>query len=133
MAVLLQSKTIQTFLLLSAGAVIGTNLRYWLGVYSAHRFGVLFPWGTLFINLTGSFILAFFLTFITERSYLDPRWVVFFGVGLLGSYTTFSTYSYEATALIVDGRGLVGVVYLFGSALLGAAAGLFGVVLARVL
>jgi len=55
------------FLLISAGAVVGANLRYWVATYFASRLGQAFPFGTLFVNITGSFLIGFVLTFIDTR------------------------------------------------------------------
>ncbi|GAB4504844.1 MAG: fluoride efflux transporter CrcB [Anaerolineales bacterium] len=120
-----------TFLLISAGAILGANLRYWVGVWAAGRFGAAFPYGNLIINLTGSFILGFFITLATERLLLDPRWRILIAIGLLGSYTTFSSYTFESMSLIMDNQWLPGLFNLFGSAFLGGVAVFLGIVLAR--
>ncbi len=121
----------QTILWISLGAILGANLRYWLGVWVAQHWGTQFPYATLLINLTGSFILGFFVTLITNRFLVDPHWRIFFAVGLLGSYTTFSTYTYESVVLLMAGNWLPGLLNLFGSAFLGALAAVLGVVLGR--
>ncbi len=125
------SKDMETFLLISLGAVLGANLRYWIGGWAAGRFGTSFPYGNLIINLTGSFILGFFMTLAVERLLLDPRWRIFFAVGFLGSYTTFSSYTFESMSLLLDSQWLPGLVNLFGSALLGGVAVFLGILLAR--
>lgn len=127
------SKDMETFLLISVGAVIGANLRYWLGIWAAGRLGTSFPYGNLIINLTGSFILGFFMNLAVDRLLLDPRWRIFFAVGFLGSYTTFSSYTFESMSLILENQWLPGLLNLFGSALLGGAAVFLGIILARAL
>src|SRR5690349_10395076 len=62
----------QEFLLIGAGAVFGANLRYWITNYLAARWGQIFPYGTLVINITGSFLLGFVLTLIANRLVSDP-------------------------------------------------------------
>ena len=64
----------EKFLLISAGAILGANARYWLGDWIAQRWGASFPFGTLIINVTGSLLLGLFMTLATERYLLDPRW-----------------------------------------------------------
>jgi fluoride exporter len=128
-----RSHTLETVLIISLGAVLGANLRYWLGGWIAQRWGTAFPIGTLIINLTGSLILGFFITIVTERFLVDPRWRVFFAVGFLGSYTTFSTYTFESVTLLMSGNWLSGLANLLGSALLGALAAIIGVILGRVI
>jgi fluoride exporter len=125
------SKDMETFLLISLGAVFGANLRYWVGVWAAGRLGTSFPYGNLIINLTGSFILGFFMTLAVDRLLLDPRWRIFFAVGFLGSYTTFSSYTFESLSLIMENQWLPGLFNLLGSALLGGVAVFLGIIAAR--
>ena len=119
------------FLLISLGAIFGANARYWLGDWAAQRFGTSFPMGTLIINVTGSFALGLFLTIATERFLLDPRWRLVIAIGFLGGYTTFSTYTYESVNLLLTGQWFAGLLNLFGSAILGAAAVIGGIMLGR--
>ena len=121
----------QTILLISLGAVLGANLRYWFGLWAGQRWGTQYPYATLFINLTGSFMLGFFITVVTQRFLVDPRWRVFFAVGFLGSYTTFSTYTYESIALLLAGNWSYGLFNLLGSAILGGLAVILGIILGR--
>lgn len=123
----------EKFVLISIGAVLGANARYWTSDWIAQRWGSAFPWGTLLINLTGSFILGFFITLATQRLLIDPRWRILLTVGFLGAYTTFSTYTYESIDLILKGQWALGLLNLFGSAVLGLAAVGLGVVLGRLL
>ena len=123
----------EKFLLISAGAVLGANARYWLGDWAAQKWGAAFPIGTLIINLTGSLALGFLTTLATERLMLDPRWRLLFAVGFLGAYTTFSTYTFESFTLMAEGQWVHGLANLFGSTLLGVLAVGLGVFLAKVI
>ncbi len=123
----------ERFLLISLGAVLGANTRYWVGAWAAGKWGAAFPFGTLLINLSGSFLLGLFLTLATERFVLDPRWRTFFAIGFLGAYTTFSTYAYESVNLLSKGQWLSGAFNLLGSALLGGLAVLAGIFLGKLL
>lgn len=125
------SKDMETFLLISAGAILGANLRYWVGGWAANLFGTSFPYGNLIINLTGSFVLGFFIALTSERVFLDPRWRILVAIGLLGSYTTFSSYTLESINLITENQWIPGLFNLFGSAFLGGLAVLLGIFLAR--
>ena len=121
------------FLLISAGAVLGANTRYWLGTWAAQKWGAAFPFGTLLINITGSFLLGLFMALATERFLIDPRWRLLVAVGFFGAYTTFSTFTYESFNLIFKGQWLPGLVNLLGSSLLGLAAAGLGVYLGKIL
>jgi fluoride exporter len=121
----------EKFLLISAGAILGANARYWLGDWAAQKWGATFPMGTLIINLTGSLLLGFFMTLATERMMIDPRWRLFFAVGFLGAYTTFSTYMYESFNLLSKGQYIPGLLNLFGSTIIGLLAVGLGVYLGK--
>jgi CrcB protein len=124
-------KRMDKFLIISLGAILGANARYWLGGWAADRFGTTFPYGTLIINVTGSLVLGFFITLVTDRFLVDPRWRLLVAIGFLGAYTTFSTYTYESVNLILSGQVWLGLVDLFGSSILGAAAMLAGIFLGK--
>lgn len=121
----------QTALIITLGAALGANLRYWFGVWAGQHWGTSFPYATLFINLTGSFILGFFYTVLATRLLIDPRWRVFFAIGFLGSYTTFSTYTYESISLMMAGNWSSGLLNLIGGAVLGGVVAALGVFLGR--
>jgi CrcB protein len=92
----------EKFLIISIGAVLGANSRYWLDGWAAAKFGAAFPYGTLIINLTGSFILGLFITLVTDRILVNPAWRLLVAIGFLGSYTTFSSYTFESVSLIME-------------------------------
>jgi len=121
------------FLLIGLGGFLGANLRFLVQTWAAERFGSAFPYGTLVANVTGSFILALFITLITGRVLASPNLRLFVAVGVLGGYTTFSSLTVETLNLVQDGRWLLGGVNLFGNVLLGLSAAFAGVVLARAL
>ena len=126
-------KDMGTFLLISLGAMLGANLRYWVGGWAASCFGAAFPYGTLIINLTGSFLLGLFMTLMVERFLVDPRWRLLIAVGFLGGYTTFSSYTYESMNLLLSGEILLGLFDLLGSSIFGALAATAGIFLARMI
>lgn len=123
----------EKFLWISAGAILGANIRYWVGYWASQRIGVSFPYGTLIINLSGSLLLGFFMTLATERYLVDPRWRILVTVGFLGAFTTFSTFTYESFNLISDGQWIAGLINLFGSTILGVLAIGVGMVLGKLL
>jgi len=112
------------------GGFLGANARYLLGGWIAARYGTLFPLGTFVINVTGSFILGFFLTLAQERVLIHPNVRLLFAVGFVGAYTTFSTFEYESMRLLQDGELLWALINLVGSVLTGSVAVLAGIILA---
>jgi CrcB protein len=110
------------YALVAVGSAIGGCARYGVGGVMMRRFGTAFPWGTLFVNVTGSFVIAFAMAIAVDRVPIDPRWRLFVTVGVCGGYTTFSTFAYE-TAKLLDGRDYaLAAANVVGSALAGLAA-----------
>ena len=101
------------------------------GGWAARHFGTVFPYGTFVINVTGSFILGFFLAFIETRPWVHPSARLLFSIGFVGAYTTFSTFTYESMALIQRGELLMGGIYVTGSVLAGLFAVFAGIALGR--
>jgi CrcB protein len=124
---------VEKILWISIGAVLGANLRYWVGDWAAQRFGSGFPYGTMLINLTGSFLLGFITTLALEHFVMDPRLRILLTFGFLGSYTTFSTFAYESITLISQGQWGLGLFNLLGSTLLGALLAALGIWLGKVI
>jgi len=95
------------------GGFIGANTRYWLGGWISNRYGATFPYATLVINVTGSFVLGLFMALITERYIAPPGLRLIVAIGFEGAYTTFSTLEYETLALASSGsllRALLNIV-----------------------
>jgi CrcB protein len=114
--------------LVGAGGFLGANARFILSSWFAGRFGTAFPYGTLFINVTGSFILGLFLTLVARSIVTDEayRWLI--AVGFCGGYTTFSTFTYETLTLIRSGYAILGFFgNIVGSYFLSMAGALIGV------
>ncbi len=116
-------------LFVALGGAIGSAARYLVGGWFAARFGAAFPYGTFVVNVTGSFIVGLFLAYAQERVSLSPYWRLFFAVGFVGGYTTFSTYEYESVRLLQDGEMLLAAVYLIGSVVTGGVAAIAGIAL----
>ncbi len=121
------------FLTIGIGAFLGANARYLLGAWFAARYGSVFPWGTLFINVSGSLALGFLLAFLEQRGVADPSYRMLLGTGFLGAYTTFSTFSYETIALLQDGEYWQMLLNVGGSIALGLAGAILGIALGRLL
>ena len=121
------------YIAIAAGGALGSLLRFWSST-TVHRYlGQAFPYGTLFVNVTGSLLMGFLYVLLTSRMELALPWRAFFLVGLLGAFTTFSTFSIETLQLLEKGdliRALFNVLsnvcVCVGAAWLGAAVGKMG-------
>ena len=120
-------------LVICLGAIVGANARYFISRYAAQVLGPVFPYGTLFINLAGSFIVGFFVIWTSERVLADPRWRLLVVVGFCGSLTTFSSYAFESIAYFEQGQWMLMFTNVIGNNLLCLAGALAGMGLARVL
>jgi len=110
------------------GGFIGAIARYSIGEWIHTNND--FPLGTLIINLLGCFLLGWFLTFITIKKKRRTEYTLFLGTGLIGSFTTFSTFSVETIRLLQNGLLLNGALYILTSILLGLLLTYIGVRLA---
>lgn len=94
------------YLWVALGGALGSVSRYWLSGLVASRFGETFPWGTLTINVTGSFIIGIFATLAIPEGRLDPQsrafTTQFLMIGVCGGYTTFSSFSLQTLNLLRD-------------------------------
>jgi len=91
-----------------------------------------FPWGTLLVNVTGCFAIGFLAALADERGPLGPTGRLFWMVGVLGGFTTFSTFGYETFALAREGSHALALGNTLAQIVLGLGAVWAGVVLARV-
>jgi CrcB protein len=121
------------YLLIGIGGFLGANARYLVAGWITERLGAAFPYSTLVINVSGSFILGFVLIFISERVRVHANWRLFFAIGFLGAYTTFSTFSFENFALIQERSYVLALANMLGSVFLGLIAVVAGIIVARLL
>jgi fluoride exporter len=119
------------YMWVAIGGALGTTARYWLSGVVARSVGETFPWGTLVINVTGSFVIGFFgaLTGPDGRLFVGSTARQFVMVGMCGGYTTFSSFSLQTLNLMNDGEWLQGGVNIGLSVLLCMIAVWAGVVL----
>jgi CrcB protein len=109
---------VERYLLVMLGGAIGAMLRYGLGAWVQGFLGPGFPWSTFLINITGSFLIGLVLRLSLEGA-LSPEWRLFLAVGMLGGYTTFSTFSWETLTLVQQGEWFKAFLYVAGSVVLG--------------
>lgn len=119
------------YLAVVIGGGAGALARYVAASAIMTRFGGKFPLGTLVINVTGSFLIGYLMTMLTERFQIDPRWRLLLVVGFLGGYTTFSSFEWETYTAVRDGGLRTGMLNIVSSIMLGYIAVWLGVVLAR--
>jgi CrcB protein len=113
------------------GAAFGGALRYVVGQLFLQRFGPGFPYGTLFINVSGSVLIGVVAQLSATRAFgMTPFLRVLLATGVLGGYTTFSTFSLDAMTLLEEGV-LPALLYVGSSVVLGFLGATIGVVLAR--
>ena len=107
-----------SYISVALGSIVGAVARFLVSVLSVSQFGDGFPWGTLFVNVTGSFVIGFYaaLTGPDGRLFVGARQRLFVMVGICGGYTTFSSFSLETLRLVQSGRVQTALVYLFVSA-----------------
>lgn len=122
-----------TYLLVAVGGAIGSVFRYWLSSLIANWVGQTFPWGTLVINVTGSFAIVFFATLTAPggRLFVPGEWRQFFMVGICGGYTTFSSFSMQTLTLVQGGEWFHGGLNIVMSVVLCLAAAWAGAVAAN--
>lgn len=118
------------YLVVLAGAGLGGLARYIAGNWIMAKYGGRFPLGTFVVNVTGSFLIGVLMTILTERLHPHPHWRLFLVVGILGGYTTFSSFEYDAYETIRDGAHWMAMLYLIGSVLVGYIGVWTGVLLA---
>ena len=117
-------------IVLTLGGACGVNARYWSSRVLAHWLGTAFPWATLLINLSGSFLIGLAAVLLAER-WPSPLFRIFVMTGFLGGYTTFSAYMFETFTLWEKGDRSLALGNLVGSSLAGLMAVVLGVTLGR--
>ncbi|MEM8796680.1 MAG: fluoride efflux transporter CrcB [Pseudomonadota bacterium] len=113
------------------GGALGASARYYVGVAAFRFFGPGFPYGTLIVNVLGSFAMGLLIAFLAKRSGTAAEWRVFLATGVLGGFTTFSAFSLDAVELWE--RGAIGSagLYIAGSVTLSILALMAGLMLVR--
>jgi fluoride exporter len=119
-----EALNLQLITAVALGGAIGSVARYLVGIGSGKLFGIAFPWGTLIINIVGSFLIGVFVESFALRWDLPQVARVFLTVGICGGFTTFSTFSLDSYLLMDRGELWPAFAYMAGSVVL-SIAGLF--------
>ena len=118
--------------LVAGGGAIGAVLRHLAGLVALRLGGPAFPWGTLFVNVAGSLAMGLLVGWLARRSGgAEAELRLFLATGVLGGFTTFSAFSLDIVALVERGAAVTGAAYALGSVLLGVAALVAGLAIAR--
>jgi CrcB protein len=118
------------YLLVFFGGGAGALMRYVAGSAIVQRYGGRFPLGTVVINITGSFLIGLLMTLLTERFQPHPNWRLLLVTGVLGGYTTFSSFEYETYQAVRGGSHWMGVINVVGSVVVGYVAVWLGALIA---
>lgn len=121
------------YLLVALFGAAGAVSRYALDGWVSDATRGQFPWGTLVVNLAGTFALGIVVAITTERLVVGANWRIALGIGFLGSFTTFSTYAYETVRLAEDGAVTLALANAIGMVAVGLLAASLGLAAGRAL
>ena len=122
---------VSTYVWIGIGGFFGAVVRYGFNTWLTTHWGAVFPYGTLFVNLSGSFVLCLVIAMLSRGEDVAPHLRLALTAGFLGSYTTFSTFSADALLLFESGHIVRGLGYVFGSVAGGGLMGTLGLLLGR--
>ncbi len=120
-----------SFLLIGLGGALGSMLRYAVMVLATRFFGVGFPYGTLIVNILGSLAMGLLIGWGAHRTQIDPQLRNFIAVGVLGGFTTFSTFSLDVVTLFQREPNYLALVYIMLSVTVSVIALMLGMTLFR--
>jgi CrcB protein len=113
------------------GGAIGAVSRFIVGAFVLRFYSATFPLGTFLINVTGSFLIGLLMTLFLNRPALPANWRLFLVTGILGGYTTFSSFEWEALTTLRNGAESVAFLYLAASVIVGLAGAWVGLLTAN--
>ncbi len=121
------------FLLVCLGGAIGTGARYLVGLWAPRLLGSGFPYGTLTVNVLGSFLIGAIMHVSLTTALISPTLRLFLTSGVMGGFTTYSTFNYETMAYLREGASVMAALNLGGTVVLCLVAGVLGLLAARAL
>ena len=120
-----------TYLIVFLGGGLGAALRHGINILSVRWLGTAFPYGTLFINVTGSLIMGLIAGYFAFKGGISQHWTLFLTTGILGGYTTFSAFSLDVVLLYERGETFLALAYVLLSVIVSVTALLGGLALTR--
>jgi fluoride exporter len=121
------------YLLVAVGGALGSMARYWVGGLAPRLFGEGFPYGTLVVNLVGSFLIALVMGVSLNSTLIPVNLRIFLATGVIGGFTTYSAFNYETLALLQQRLWLTGGLNIAATLLGCLVSGFLGFALARLL
>jgi CrcB protein len=121
------------WLAVAVGGAIGSMLRYGIGQLTTNVLGTTPVLATFTVNVSGSFLLGIFYTLYNDRLVTSIELRVLIGVGLIGGYTTFSTFSFETIRLIESGESIKAITNILTNLLFGIGAAYLGILMGKIL
>src|SRR6202521_5735469 len=115
------------------GGAVGTGARYAISGWAARRLGGDFPYGTLLVNVVGSFVIALIMQLSLTTGIVSPSLRVVLAVGVMGGFTTYSAFNYETLDYLQSGAWLMGSINVLAMVIACLVAGLAGLASARLL
>jgi CrcB protein len=119
------------FLIVATGGALGSMARYWVGGWAPRVFGQAFPYGTFIVNVLGSFLISGIMTVGLNTTAISPNMRLFLSVGVLGGFTTYSSFNYETLTLLQQRLWLTGGLNMAATGLGCLVAGALGLALAQ--
>lgn len=105
--------------LVMLGGAFGAVARFLLGTFVARRYSAAFPLGTFLVNVTGSFLVGMLMMFFLNRPSIHASWRLFLVTGVLGGYTTFSSFEWETFSALRDAAPAIALTYVTSSLAMG--------------
>lgn len=127
-----QQGNMRLILLVGLGGFLGSVTRYLTAVYFTKLIPSLFPYGTFFINISGSFLIGVIYGLSERYNWPTSEWRIFLTTGFCGGYTTFSAFSYENIKLIESGNYLTFITYSSASVIAGIVAAFIGLAITKI-
>jgi len=122
---------VERFAIVCGAGAIGSGARYLISLWAGQRFGTSFPYGTLIVNVVGSFLIALIMEISVRAADFSPNLRLALTTGLMGGFTTYSSFNFETTSLLVGGSPLRGTANIVITVVACLGAGLLGLALAR--